>query len=66
MIEDRSFHEMFTEEQKNENKTVLANITNLDVLITELHYVILNIKHKAVHPNWTWVFLFIKYITQHE
>ncbi|XP_060763768.1 E3 ubiquitin-protein ligase rnf213-alpha-like isoform X2 [Neoarius graeffei] len=53
MIEDRSFHEMFTEEQKNENKTVLANITNLDVLITELHYVILNIKHKAVHPNWT-------------
>ncbi|XP_058231012.1 E3 ubiquitin-protein ligase rnf213-alpha-like [Hemibagrus wyckioides] len=52
MIEDRSFHEMFTGDQKNE-KTVLANITNLDVLITELHYVILNIKLKAVHPNWT-------------
>ncbi|KAK3514811.1 hypothetical protein QTP70_032426 [Hemibagrus guttatus] len=53
MIEDRSFHEMFTEDQKNENKTVLANITNLDVLITELHYVILNIKSKDVHPTYT-------------
>lgn len=53
MIEDPSFHEMFTGDQKNENKTVLANITNLDVLITELHYVILNIKLRGVLPNWT-------------
>lgn len=56
MLEDRCFHEMFTDKQNNKNKTILANITNLDVLITELHYVILNIKLKDVRPNWTWVF----------
>ncbi|XP_034155120.2 E3 ubiquitin-protein ligase rnf213-alpha isoform X2 [Pangasianodon hypophthalmus] len=52
MIEDRRFHETFTKDQKNENKTILANIPNLDVLITELHYVILNIKLKDVRPDW--------------
>lgn len=55
MIEDRSFHEMFTEDQKNEKKKILASVPNLDVLITELHYVILNIKLKDVRPNWKWV-----------
>ncbi|XP_053530339.1 E3 ubiquitin-protein ligase rnf213-alpha isoform X3 [Ictalurus punctatus] len=53
MIEDRSFHEMFTEDQKNEKKKILASVPNLDVLITELHYVILNIKLKDVRPDWT-------------
>ncbi|KAI5615249.1 E3 ubiquitin-protein ligase rnf213-alpha [Silurus asotus] len=51
MIEDQDFHEMFTD-QINEMKTILTNITNLDVLITELHYVILNIALKDVRPDW--------------
>ncbi|XP_035382020.1 E3 ubiquitin-protein ligase rnf213-alpha-like isoform X2 [Electrophorus electricus] len=53
MIEDQHFHEVFTEDQKTEKKNILANVPNMDVLITELHYVIKNIKVKDVGPKWT-------------
>ncbi|XP_049326804.1 E3 ubiquitin-protein ligase rnf213-alpha-like [Astyanax mexicanus] len=52
MIEDQRFHEVFTEEQKKEKKETLAHLTNIDVLITELHYVIMNIKFKEIGPDW--------------
>ncbi|GAA6098909.1 E3 ubiquitin-protein ligase rnf213-alpha-like [Tachysurus ichikawai] len=66
MLEDRCFHEMFTDKQNNKNKTILANITNLDVLITELHYVILNIKLKDVRPNWTVLETFEAFLEYRE
>lgn len=53
MIEDQDFHATFTEDQKNENRKILAGLTNIDVLITELHFVIMNIKLKEVSPSWT-------------
>ncbi|KAM9447090.1 E3 ubiquitin-protein ligase rnf213-alpha-like [Clarias gariepinus] len=53
MIEDQQFHEMFTKNQEEENMKILADITELDILITELHYVILNMKLKEVQPKWT-------------
>ncbi|KAL7839146.1 hypothetical protein SRHO_G00258040 [Serrasalmus rhombeus] len=53
MIEDQHFHEGFTEKQKNEKMKILAGLSNIDVLITELHYVIMNIKLKEVGPAWT-------------
>ncbi|KAF5889596.1 E3 ubiquitin-protein ligase, partial [Clarias magur] len=52
MIEDQQFHEMFTETQEKEIMKTLAEIAESDILITELHYVILNMKLKNVHPSW--------------
>ncbi|KAM9432008.1 E3 ubiquitin-protein ligase rnf213-alpha-like [Clarias gariepinus] len=53
MIEDHSFHEAFPETEEDQKKKILANVPYLDILITELHYVILNFKLKEVQPNWT-------------
>ncbi|KAL2092430.1 hypothetical protein ACEWY4_012228 [Coilia grayii] len=52
MIES-DFHEGFSEAEKEEFDPILANVTNLDLFITELHYIIMNIHLKDVSHAWS-------------
>ncbi|XP_031429893.1 uncharacterized protein LOC105898026 [Clupea harengus] len=63
MIE-KGFHESFSEEQKKEITPKLANLTKLDLFVTELHYVIMNIHLNGVKHDWRCV-LFDLFILQH-
>ena len=62
MIE-KGFRESFSEEQKKEITPILANLTKLDLFVTELHYVIMNIHLRDVSHDWRCV-LFYLFILQ--
>ena len=57
MIEG-GFHESFSEEQKKAITPILANLPKLDLFVTELHYVIMNIHLNDIKHTWRSV-LFI-------
>ncbi|XP_049326791.1 uncharacterized protein LOC125787055 [Astyanax mexicanus] len=52
MIDDQEFHVHFSEEEKKKYMKILAGFSNINVLITELHYVIMNIRFKDISPDW--------------
>ncbi|XP_063061224.1 E3 ubiquitin-protein ligase rnf213-alpha-like isoform X2 [Engraulis encrasicolus] len=47
------FHEEFSEEEADAIAPVLANLANLDLFITEMHYTILNIDLKNISHVWS-------------
>lgn len=54
MIES-GFHETFSEDLKKKITFCLANLTKMELFITELHYIIMNIQLKDVSPDWGYV-----------
>nr|XP_023658499.1 E3 ubiquitin-protein ligase RNF213-like [Paramormyrops kingsleyae] len=63
---DKQFHNRFTEKDMNELASQLSTFRNIDLFITELHDMIMNMEMNEMKPDWNIMETFTAFLERKE